>query len=180
MTIPEKSSRIAVEKKRMNTKTTKDIKGGAGFFCKVSIAVPSGIVHSTFPAALFNKRIIQSVTFTAEFKEYLLVKQEYKCHYCGCDIISSKYGKVVYETDDNRVHRTRYFIEDYEVEPFKFVSIDHKVPLCKGGSSTEENLVACCHDCNGKKSTKDYWRFVNEIRDRNKSERVNEDSAINK
>ena len=37
----------------MNTNSTKDIKGGAGFFCRVSIAVPSGIVHSPFQPPFF-------------------------------------------------------------------------------------------------------------------------------
>ncbi|MCS7205130.1 MAG: HNH endonuclease [Leptospiraceae bacterium] len=31
------------------------------------------------------------------------------------------------------------------------LTMDHKIPLSRGGSSTKENLVPCCKECNSKK-----------------------------
>jgi len=39
------------------------------------------------------------------------------------------------------------------------ISIDHKVPICKGGSSKKDNLVACCYNCNILKGTKSEEEF---------------------
>jgi len=33
------------------------------------------------------------------------------------------------------------------------LSMDHVVPLARGGRSTKNNLVACCKECNNKKKT---------------------------
>ena len=38
------------------------------------------------------------------------------------------------------------------LEP-KDLTMDHIIPLARGGRSTKENLVACCKDCNNKKKT---------------------------
>ncbi|MFC1837240.1 HNH endonuclease [Thermodesulfobacteriota bacterium] len=35
----------------------------------------------------------------------------------------------------------------------KNLTMDHIVPLARGGKSNKENLVACCKDCNTKKKT---------------------------
>lgn len=33
-----------------------------------------------------------------------------------------------------------------------FLNIDHVIPVAMGGSNDEDNLVACCEDCNQTKS----------------------------
>lgn len=33
----------------------------------------------------------------------------------------------------------------------KFITMDHKVPISKGGKSTKNNIVLCCKSCNTKK-----------------------------
>jgi 5-methylcytosine-specific restriction endonuclease McrA len=38
------------------------------------------------------------------------------------------------------------------LEP-KDLTMDHIIPLARGGRSTKENLVPCCKDCNNKKKT---------------------------
>src|SRR5450631_4126126 len=38
-----------------------------------------------------------------------------------------------------------------EVLPSGELTLDHVVPRSRGGTSTWENLVACCHDCNRRK-----------------------------
>ncbi len=35
----------------------------------------------------------------------------------------------------------------------KELTMDHLVPLARGGRSTRENLVPCCKSCNNKKKT---------------------------
>jgi HNH endonuclease len=34
---------------------------------------------------------------------------------------------------------------------FRFLSIEHKTPICKGGSNQENNIVAACRPCNCRK-----------------------------
>ena len=35
----------------------------------------------------------------------------------------------------------------------KGLTMDHIVPLARGGKSTKDNLVICCKECNNKKKT---------------------------
>lgn len=35
----------------------------------------------------------------------------------------------------------------------KALTMDHLIPLSRGGRSTKDNLVPCCKDCNNKKQT---------------------------
>jgi len=54
-------------------------------------------------------------------KKYILTRDNWECGYCS--------NKLCVRT----------------------VSVDHVVPISKGGKSTWENLVACCKSCNTKK-----------------------------
>lgn len=40
------------------------------------------------------------------------------------------------------------------------LTLDHKVPRCRGGTSQLENLVLSCHFCNNKKRDLDYDEFI--------------------
>ena len=35
-------------------------------------------------------------------------------------------------------------------------TIDHRIPLCRGGTNAIENIVYCCHECNMKKGEGEY------------------------
>ena len=48
-----------------------------------------------------------------------------------------------------------------EALPPSELTLDHVVPRSRGGNSTWENLVACCHECNRRKGN----RLLNEIDD---------------
>ncbi|MBU1232930.1 MAG: HNH endonuclease [Proteobacteria bacterium] len=37
--------------------------------------------------------------------------------------------------------------------PFKELTMDHLLPLGRGGRSTKDNLVPCCKSCNNKKKS---------------------------
>lgn len=67
------------------------------------------------------------------YKLYCLCKkQKYKCYYCERKIIPNRSG-------------------DGKIYPFT-ATVDHFIPISKGGTNTRENLVASCHNCNEKKN----------------------------
>lgn len=56
-----------------------------------------------------------------------------ECHYCGKRLIESK------------------------------LTLDHVVPLSKGGARGMKNIVACCVKCNTRRGNTDYAVFVKRI-----------------
>ena len=52
----------------------------------------------------------------------------------------------------NKVATGRCYYCDQTVKPSR-LTMDHVVPLAKGGRSEKNNLVACCKECNTKKKT---------------------------
>jgi len=42
----------------------------------------------------------------------------------------------------------------------KNLSVDHKIPLSRGGNTSEENLAYCCDKCNNAKGEMDYEEYV--------------------
>jgi hypothetical protein len=40
------------------------------------------------------------------------------------------------------------------------VSLDHIVPISKGGNNSKYNLILMCKDCNGRRSSEDFYRFL--------------------
>src|SRR5581483_11724799 len=52
----------------------------------------------------------------------------------------------------NILRRDRYTCQySAEVLPSSELTLDHVIPRSRGGASTWENLVACCHPCNRRK-----------------------------
>jgi 5-methylcytosine-specific restriction protein A len=41
----------------------------------------------------------------------------------------------------------------HQVFPYKDLTMDHLVPLARGGRSTKQNLVPCCKECNNRKKS---------------------------
>lgn len=54
-------------------------------------------------------------------RNYAIMRTYGRCAYCGCKII------------DEKTHGATF---------------DHVVPLVKGGSTSKDNLLLCCFDCN--------------------------------
>lgn len=48
----------------------------------------------------------------------------------------------------------------YCLKPFKKLTMDHVVPLARGGSHTAENIVPACQSCNSAKHARDQLDFV--------------------
>ena len=59
-------------------------------------------------------------------------RDNWTCYLCGVKVVKSS----VYRKD--------------------MATIDHVVPLVKGGSHTYGNVKTCCHSCNSKKKDKIY------------------------
>lgn len=45
-------------------------------------------------------------------------------------------------------------------------TVDHLIPVCKGGTHSWDNLVSCCKTCNSRKGRKTPQQFKNRIRSR--------------
>lgn len=68
--------------------------------------------------------------------EKLIERDGARCHICGC---------VTDKSDE------RYTPEGYHVCGKKYPTIDHVVPMSKGGSHTWDNVRVACHKCNSVK-----------------------------
>jgi 5-methylcytosine-specific restriction enzyme A len=44
------------------------------------------------------------------------------------------------------------------------LTMDHKIPIIRGGKSTKSNVVVCCKSCNSLKQHKTDVEFLSEIR----------------
>lgn len=64
-------------------------------------------------------------------RKNILLRDRNTCQYCGCVLTTSE------------------------------LTLDHVLPRSKGGTSTWENLVACCHDCNRRKGS----QLLHELQD---------------
>ena len=43
------------------------------------------------------------------------------------------------------------------MHPLRDLTVDHVIPVCRGGTDDLDNLVPCCSSCNSKKSGRDGW-----------------------
>lgn len=75
-------------------------------------------------------------TIKMEKLSTLLSKQKNTCCYCGC-----------------KIHHPYLNI-------MPIATIDHVIPLSKGGSNLMHNLVACCQKCNTLKASRDLGPFL--------------------
>jgi 5-methylcytosine-specific restriction endonuclease McrA len=84
----------------------------------------------------YNVEIISPKDFFT-FVQYS-IENYFSCHYCKKPLkIKSK---------------TKYYLDS--------LSIDHKIPITRGGKSTFENLCVCCHLCNIIKGTMTEKEFI--------------------
>lgn len=75
-------------------------------------------------------------TFRKECRAFVLDRDNWTCHYCSAQLDRDGQGELNSPT------------------------VDHIVPLSKGGTWAASNLVACCNWCNTEKDTLDYNAFV--------------------
>lgn len=63
-------------------------------------------------------------------------RDKYTCYLCGCKVVRSK---------------------DYRPDQ---ATLDHVIPLDKGGPHTYDNVKTCCHKCNSEKGTASYVSYT--------------------
>lgn len=68
--------------------------------------------------------------------------------------VSQSVRRAVYLRDGFRCH---YCGSDQRL------TLDHKLPVSRGGGHTADNLVTCCKRCNSAKGTRDYSEFRSEM-----------------
>lgn len=85
----------------------------------------------------YNKHGIKFDTWEElKQKTGLTEEQELLCYYCGDKLLAT------------------------DIYPYrKVVSLDHKVPKCKGGNNSIENTCLCCTECNIIKGTMEDYVF---------------------
>lgn len=49
------------------------------------------------------------------------------------------------------------------------LTMDHKIPIARGGVSSKNNIVACCKDCNTKKQSQSHLDFQEIFKSENNS-----------
>ena len=100
-------------------------------------------------------------------------RDNFKCFYCGIKLITN--DELYERADKLQLKKWEKIKNKYKINPlltWNFIeniqkskdykrrqaTIDHKIPLCLGGSNNEDNLVACCRECNIKKNKALYFR----------------------
>lgn len=83
--------------------------------------------------------------------------------------------KALLERDGKCCHYCEVELNLYMVGLPNSITIDHKIPVVKGGTHDLDNLVLACLWCNSRKSDIDYFDFIEMLReedDYEKSERI--------
>lgn len=79
----------------------------------------------------------------------LLIKQGFKCKYCGHPIAQAR-GR------DKKVYRVS--------------TLDHVIPKSKGGTNCKENIVAACVNCNSLKGEDSVYELMRKLKTETKEE----------
>ncbi len=80
-------------------------------------------------------------TFTADDWKQRLAYHDYKCIYCG--------------------------VEKHDTKE-KYLTMEHLIPLSRGGTNWPSNLAPSCMSCNCKKHTKTHFEFIEHLNDQKK------------
>lgn len=80
-------------------------------------------------------------TFTADDWKQRLAYHDYKCIYCG--------------------------VEKHDTKE-KYLTMEHLIPLSRGGTNWPSNLAPSCMSCNCKKHTKTHFEFIEYLNDQEK------------
>jgi len=81
-------------------------------------------------------------------------RDKYICQYCGKKVIT--YDDIFdIATQKNWSYDTYYKVLNSTVKDR--ATIDHIIPLSKGGSNELKNLITACHSCNSKKGNR-IWK----------------------
>ncbi len=87
----------------------------------------------------------------------------YRSRFKDAGKIDRKVVQLVYE-DNIKKYGTLTCVYCLERIDFGKDSLDHKIPISRGGSHEYNNLVICCRRCNSKKHTKTDTEFKKEVK----------------
>ena len=80
--------------------------------------------------------------FCASVKHRMMQEQDFRCFYCSVEL-----QYIPKDTDDKNRSRS-------------WATLDHKIPISKGGEHTLKNCVIACRSCNFSKGTKTDTEFM--------------------
>ncbi len=101
---------------------------------------------------IHHKGKIYEIKIPSEIKQSLELKKEKKK--TPKDELSEDYyknpmnRKIIFERDNYKCHYCGQKVNENNA------TLDHKIPLSKGGTNSKDNLVVCCFECNSIKRGK--------------------------
>lgn len=101
-------------------------------------------------------KIIKNRKSARKKLKYLLTKYDYKCVYCGIDVVAPSLislSDIICRTSCEIIYK-----EGCSIIKKSCATIDHIKDLSQGGDNCENNLVIACRYCNTKKS---HIKFLN-------------------
>jgi len=118
----------------------------------------------------------QKYSTFSRVRERIYKRDNYICAYCGVTVITPSYCRKLAtkkqeekfaEFEKGLITKKEYLsfnrysnsnfhkmIKELKIDKSRIGTIDHKIPLSKGGTSEDDNLVTCCLRCNSKKGEK--------------------------
>lgn len=97
----------------------------------------SNLDHISFKLQLLRERRKERAIVTPKLRRKIYKRDLYKCVYCEIE-----YGKT---------------------KPNTFLTLDHKIPVVQGGTSSEENLCSSCDFHNNDKDNLTYESYIKKI-----------------
>lgn len=80
------------------------------------------------PAVIMLRDFVKQKTAVGFSRTNVYLRDQYKCQYCGCGVTRTT------------------------------ATLDHVVPLSRGGKTNFENIVTACHSCNSRKADRSFMK----------------------
>jgi len=77
--------------------------------------------------------------------------------------LSKKIIREIYEQSDGTCYYCGIIVTTNNYPSSTYRTIEHIIPIVKGGTNDRENLVICCCKCNCSKNNKDMMEFLNTL-----------------
>ena len=90
----------------------------------------------------------------------LAARDNWRCHYCHKQLVPAQIWKQIQAGTPPDTRRFRSWANIMQ-RGGDMATIDHLVPVIRGGSKDLSNLVLACYTCNRAKGNRDYAEFIN-------------------